>query len=362
MRGPAEQVLSWAAGAVAPGARITGLRGLRAGANPWLLHFDRAGRTSAAILKVGDAGSVVQRKQLGTAVAALALAEENALAAPRVIAADLDGGAAGAIAMLTTVLPGSSEIPRLAPPGRLRQLGAAAAGLHAVPLAPRPGLPLRTSSLPEVDFVAWRRSAGTSELLARAEQRLSAMPVPGCAPVFIHGDLWQGNTTWSDGCCTGLIDWDCAGSGSPGIDLGSLRLDAALYFGLTAVGEILDGWQQAAGRPSTSRTGMSRRRCAPWAIWRTACRRCSIMAGPISTHARSLRAAMHFWPLPSISLTAASKPAAAAAQGSGALADRRTGAPLAAAFPRSRHLRGICETTGSAGGGQPSSYPFTQCL
>lgn len=248
MRGPAEQVLGWAADAVASGSRVAGIKGLREGANPWLLRFDCGEKTSEAILKVGDVASAQQRKQLGTAVAALALAQDHALPAPRLIAADLDGGAAGAMAMLTTVLPGSSMIPRVAPAGRLRRLGAAAATLHAVPLSPRPGLPLRTRSLPDVDFAAWRRSAGTSGLLARAEERLGDIPVPECAPVFVHGDLWQGNTMWSDGSCTGLIDWDCAGAGSPGIDLGSLRLDAALYFGLPAAKEILDGWQQAAGQ------------------------------------------------------------------------------------------------------------------
>jgi aminoglycoside phosphotransferase (APT) family kinase protein len=53
---------------------------------------------------------------------------------------------------------------------------------------------------------------------------------------------------WSDGTCTGMIDWDVAGAGSPGVDLGSLRLDAAMYFGLPAADELLVGWEQAAGR------------------------------------------------------------------------------------------------------------------
>ena len=40
----------------------------------------------------------------------------------------------------------------------------------------------------------------------------------------------------------------CRGVGHPGIDLGSLRLDAAIMFGLPAAAEILDGWRQASGR------------------------------------------------------------------------------------------------------------------
>jgi Ser/Thr protein kinase RdoA (MazF antagonist) len=248
MPGPAEQVLSWAADAVTRGARIVGVTGLRESANPWLLRFDLGGKTSEAILKVGDVTSVQQREQFGTAVPALVLAEERALAAPRLIAADLDGSAAGTMAMLTTVLPGSSKIPRVASAGRLRTLGAAAATLHAIPLSPRAGLPLRTRPLSDVDFAAWRRSAGTTGLLATAEERLGDIPVPDSATVFVHGDLWQGNTMWSDGSCTGIIDWDCAGAGPSGIDLSSLRFDAALYYGLPPAGEILDGWRQATGR------------------------------------------------------------------------------------------------------------------
>jgi aminoglycoside phosphotransferase (APT) family kinase protein len=46
----------------------------------------------------------------------------------------------------------------------------------------------------------------------------------------------------------GTIDWDAAGAGSYGVDLGSLRLDAALFHGLAAIDEVLAGWQEAAGR------------------------------------------------------------------------------------------------------------------
>jgi len=106
------------------------------------------------------------------------------------------------------------------------------------------------------------RSVGTSPLLARAEERIASLPVPGGELVLVHGDLWQGNTIWSGDSCSGMIDWDAAGAGSPGIDLGTLRLDVALFFGSSALespgespgpgsppaGEVLAGWQHAAGR------------------------------------------------------------------------------------------------------------------
>jgi len=72
--------------------------------------------------------------------------------------------------------------------------------------------------------------------------------VPVGPAVLVHGDLWQGNTMWSAGRYTGMIDWDCAGAGSPGIDLGTLRLYAAIYYGPASAARILEGWRHAAGR------------------------------------------------------------------------------------------------------------------
>ena len=231
---------------------------MRAGGNPWLLRLAGAGSACEVVLKTGDAAADLDRRQLLTTVAALELAVGHALPAPRLIAADLDGSAAGTVAVLMTVLAGSSKIPRVASAGRLRALGAAAGALASVALAPRPGLELRTRALYDMDFAAWRTSAGTSHLLARAEEQIASLPVPDGELVLVHGDLWQGNTIWIGDSCSGMIDWDAAGAGSPGIDLGTLRSDVALFFGssplastgLPAADEVLTGWQQAAGRPA----------------------------------------------------------------------------------------------------------------
>jgi len=258
MPSPDEQVLRWAARAAGPSARVVSAAGMRAGGNPWLLRLAGAGSTCEVVLKTGDAAADLDRRQLLTTVAALELAAGHALPAPRLIAADLDGTAAGAVAVLMTVLAGSTKIPRVASAGRLRALGAAAAALASVVLAPRPGLELRTRSLYDMDFAAWRTSVGTSQLLARAEDAFDGLPGPDGERAFVHGDLWQGNTVWIGDSCSGMIDWDAAGAGSPGIDLGTLRSDVALFFGssplastgLPAADEVLAGWQQAAGRPA----------------------------------------------------------------------------------------------------------------
>ncbi|MBB2938573.1 aminoglycoside phosphotransferase (APT) family kinase protein [Amycolatopsis bartoniae] len=243
-----EETLRWAAGAVGGGVRVAAVAGLREDANPWLLRFEPAGRAEAAVLRLGDPDDPDHCLRFGTEVAALRIAGDHRLPAARLIAADLDGAEAGALAVLTTVLPGDSKIPPVASAERLRDLGAAAAALQAVPLTPRAALPLRTRSIADVDFAARRREKGTTALLTAAEERLDRLPAPEGPTVFVHGDLWHGNTLWSGDRCTGLVDWDCAGAGSAGIDLGGARFDAALMFGLPAAGHVLEGWQRAAGR------------------------------------------------------------------------------------------------------------------
>jgi aminoglycoside phosphotransferase (APT) family kinase protein len=236
------RALEWAACAV--GAPVVDVKGLREGGSPWLVRF---GNGDSAILRLGEVGAPFVRQRFATEVAALRVAAEHSLVTSRLIANDLEGSDAGAVAILTTVLPGSSRIPRTPSPERLRALGAAAAALSAVEVGPRPGLPLLRHSMDtdEVDFSRGRRA---DALLAEAEDRLNGLPVPPGPTVFVHGDLWQGNVLWDGDVCTGLIDWEYAGVGHAGIDLGNLRCDAAMLTGPADADLILDGWQRASGR------------------------------------------------------------------------------------------------------------------
>jgi aminoglycoside phosphotransferase (APT) family kinase protein len=210
-------LLEWAVRATAPGAEVAEVRGLRDGGSPWLVRLGRGGGGRGVVLRVGGDRD---RSALGTEVAALRLAAEHRLPAPRLLAAELDGDPP---VVLVERLEGSSAIPPDRPPARLRTLGRAAAAL--------------------------RRRPPVRPLLLEAEARVAG-PRPGEADVFVHGDLWQGNALWLGDTLTGLVDWDCAGAGPPGVDLGSLRCDAAVCFGLEAADDVLAGWEELAGRPA----------------------------------------------------------------------------------------------------------------
>jgi aminoglycoside phosphotransferase (APT) family kinase protein len=240
---PNPAALRWAVNAAAPGADVTEVRGLRDGGSPWLVRLSRHGQDRRVVLR---AGTSQDPAALATEVAALQLAAGHDIPAPRLLAADLDGDPP---LVLVEQLPGSSRIPPGRPSARLRTLGRTAATLHAISMAPAAALPERDRPIASVDFAALRRQHPPDPLLVEAEQRLADPPPQGPA-VFVHGDLWQGNALWTGDTLNGLIDWDCAGSGSPGIDLGSLRCDAAICFGLDAAADIQQGWEEVAARPA----------------------------------------------------------------------------------------------------------------
>jgi aminoglycoside phosphotransferase (APT) family kinase protein len=235
-----DALLRWAVRETAPGAEVVEVRGLRDGGSPWLVTF---GSGASVVVR---AGSPDDRAMFATEAAALEVtAAHDAVPTPRLLAVS------DRPAMIVEHLPGKSRIPDAAPVARLRALGASVVALQAIPVDDAvPALPRRSRPIAGVDFAALRREQPVRPLLAEAESRLASLPVPGPSSGLVHGDLWQGNALWDGHTLTGLVDWDCAGAGPAGVDLGSLRCDAALCYGPEAAAHVLDGYREAAGRPA----------------------------------------------------------------------------------------------------------------
>ena len=106
---------------------------------------------------------------------------------------------------------------------------------------------MRDRPIADVDFARIRREHGASRLLLDAEQIVARARPAGERVGFVHGDLWQGNTMWDGIVLSGILDWDCAGAGAAGVDLCSLRCDAALCFGIEAADLVQAGWEEEAG-------------------------------------------------------------------------------------------------------------------
>ncbi|KQS65787.1 aminoglycoside phosphotransferase family protein [Modestobacter sp. Leaf380] len=232
--GPSGAQLRWVVATAAPEATVLAVVGLRDRSSPWRVSLSD-GRD--VVLRVGGDVGLLRAELAGLRAAGAA-----GLPAPRVLGSALDRTPA---LLLTLALPGTSVIPTVRDDARLAALGAAAARVAAV--APPPGLDRVDSPIGGVDFAALR-TAFPRPLLTEAEAALAARGAHEGPLGFVHGDLWHGNTLWTpDGTLTGLLDWDCSGTGPVGLDLGSARLDAVLCHGPGAEEPVLAGWSAAGG-------------------------------------------------------------------------------------------------------------------
>jgi hypothetical protein len=152
---PAESHLDWAANAVGTSTRIRAIEGLHDGSSPWRLVIETGTATHAVILRVAG---WIPPQEIVTGAIALRLAQHHQLAAPRLIAADLDGRATGRPAALETALPGGG-LPRTVSNHLLQSAGAMIARVHAVRLAPTAELPLRVRPVDGDDYAMERRWA-----------------------------------------------------------------------------------------------------------------------------------------------------------------------------------------------------------
>src|SRR5712691_4756752 len=151
MADPPESLLKWAAAAYGEDATVASVLGLHDGGSPWRLRVVSPDATIDAILRSFDPprwpDGPMARFKLARGVAALRVAEQHGLAAPRLIACDLDGQEAGLPASFETVLPGNSGWPQTPSAAGWRDAGAAIARVHRVPLQPQEHLPLRSGDI-----------------------------------------------------------------------------------------------------------------------------------------------------------------------------------------------------------------------
>jgi aminoglycoside phosphotransferase (APT) family kinase protein len=248
-----EDVLRWVQASVASSAIVGVTTMSQSGTgSPWRLDLTTDDGERALVLKAEPPAPDVRRR-FATAAEALAFAAANDVPAPRPVDHDLEAES-GWLASLTTLLPGTSSIAADIGRSRLRALGAEAARIHLVPGEPTPDLPLRSRALDGYDLNADTSPTPSTPLLERAREVIARGSPAHDEPVgFVDGDYWQGNTLWAGDRYTGAVDWDFAGFGAAGVDLGSLRADVVVLHGPDAAAAVLAGWEEAAGRPAPNR-------------------------------------------------------------------------------------------------------------
>ncbi len=242
---------------VGAGSRIASVRSL---SSSWLANHvvdvvDRRGTTHRLVLRRWARPGWADDDPEFTAAheaAALGLLVDSPVPAPEVVAADPDGDACDVPALLLTLLPGRP------PPDRprdlssfLTQLASALPPLHAVD--PR-GLVHAYSPYYETDRVSVPSWSPRPELWARAIEVAAGAPPAAGGAVLIHRDYHPGNTLWSGGRMTGIVDWTAASVGSPAVDVAHMRWNLAANHSTEAADAFLETYRAltgsaAAGQP-----------------------------------------------------------------------------------------------------------------
>lgn len=106
---PTAETLAWAARSVSPRARVRWAGPFSDRSAPW--RVDLAGtKAPTVVLRAGDPTDHVAKQRIAAEVAALRAVA--GVPAARLIASDVTGGEASQLAIVSTFLEGSSDVPR----------------------------------------------------------------------------------------------------------------------------------------------------------------------------------------------------------------------------------------------------------
>jgi aminoglycoside phosphotransferase (APT) family kinase protein len=242
-RRPPRNALAWVREAIGPASRIISVRPLPSSwlANHAITVADRHHRHHRLVLRrwarpgwdLDDPDYTAQRE-----ATILGLLADTAVPVPRMVAADPDGTSCDVPALLLTRLPGRR--PGLTPADRhgfLAQLAGVLPLIHAVNGRARELVPAYRTyvRLDGLTRPAWVPATPTWQ---RAFE-LAGGPAPESHRCFIHRDYHHENTLWAGGRLTGVVDWTQASWGPASVDLGHMRWNLALDYGIQAAEEFL---------------------------------------------------------------------------------------------------------------------------
>jgi aminoglycoside phosphotransferase (APT) family kinase protein len=251
---PRAVALEWAAAAYGHGARVLHARSLPGGTSS-AIHVltvdDRRGGRHQAVLRRYVRPDVMHEASEGvtTEAAALRLLAGSAVPAPRLLAADPAGQAAGLPAVLMSLLPGRIQwappparldafLQRLAEP--LLAIGAVTVATGAPIPAYRPyelGRPLGPPPWSRLPRRVWDAAVALYE---------GPAPLPDRR--FIHRDYHPGNVLWRRGAVSGVVDWQHARLGALEADVGHCRANLHRHFSAAVADRFLRAWQAISGR------------------------------------------------------------------------------------------------------------------
>jgi aminoglycoside phosphotransferase (APT) family kinase protein len=249
-RRPPPAALRWAAAPFGPGARVVAVRPLP---SAWLANHavdvtDAAGATHQLVLRRWARPGWDDEDPDFTAAreaAILELLAPTPVPAPSLVAADPDATACDVPALLLSRLPGDPPDLHANPATLVEDLAAALPPIHAVPVPEAQPVPAYHRFYEPATLVppTWSTRPGLWE---RAFA-VAAAPPPDSRACFIHRDYHPGNTLWTGGRLTGVVDWIGGSWGPPSVDLGHMRVNLAVDLGLTVADQFLAAHRALTG-------------------------------------------------------------------------------------------------------------------
>jgi aminoglycoside phosphotransferase (APT) family kinase protein len=233
--------MRWVEHEVGPDGRVTSVRRLRGGDSSAVhaLTAERTGLPVHLVLRrfvradwVAREPDVARRE-----AAALRLLVRSEVPAPRLIAVDEDGSAAGVPSVLMTRLPGRTVIAPTDMDSWMRQMAAMLPRIHAIRPTPAE---LAWRYQPYNDVAALRvpawstRPSDWQTALAVANGNRAAADEH-----LIHRDYHPANLLWLRGRLSGVVDWVNGCRGPAGVDIGHCRRNLALLHGVNVADRFL---------------------------------------------------------------------------------------------------------------------------
>ena len=218
-----------------PGATIAGVRRLKGGLEASTHRLDlitRSGVRRAVVLRrFNHTFHWYDPARIPAEVATLTSLAPTPVSAPEVVLVDAEGEWLGMPCLVVTCLPGGH-----APFGRWVEwsgrLAAAMAEVHEVaPVVEAE--PWLTGWQRDEPPESVRKGPWLDQVWPVIQANIASLEASG-GEALVHHDFHPGNTLWSRGKVSGIVDWPLAGRGFPAYDRAYLRLDVSLALGLDA--------------------------------------------------------------------------------------------------------------------------------
>ena len=253
-RRPGREAMERLLSEIAPGGRITSIRRLRGGISCGMHGVNITERTGAKLHVVvrrfndywANNDPEVARREFQT----LEILDKAGVPAPRPVWLDTDGSTFGAPTIVQTWLPGHANLAPADLDAWLGGLAEALALLHGAEFDSAGTAHLGNHPVQLAREIKSEGLIGRCAKHPDGERVLRALDaswpaMPG--GTLIHTDYWPGNTVWSRGKLTGIVDWEMPALGEPAYDVAYCRQDLTMLFGSDAADRFRARYEEISG-------------------------------------------------------------------------------------------------------------------